>query len=894
MKKRNKEEWIPLQKTITQKNREEGDADMLLYENTGSYETLHLEISGGYYTLEDIFIHQKINEHTTIKVTAVVLEEAAMEYEQMLLDHQALRLVQKQGEEELVLFGGMIQKLIVERKDGIYYIYVEGISLTKYIDVRKENASYQNENSTYKDVLNKALQKYHFSGISYLWTEQSRSKPVGRFLLQFQETDWEFIKRVASIEHLGLIPNMTGRHTQFFIGLPKGREEKVVPPCQYTIRRPLQKAEKEVRNGKVGNIYQGDYLQYTLHNITAQYELGDVVRFGKIQYIVVEKTSVLKKKDGILWNTYVIQEKRRISFPRLYNHALRGNSLKGTVIDVKRNFTKLHLHIDKEGQEVETAFWFPQPQYFTAGSDSGFCIMPERGDMMRLHFPTKDESEHYIICSDNGDFDKLFSCLNASKGGKEPQKVSGPPLSNSNAPYEKYLTTPEGKGMLLNDGVVKYHTTGDISTIQMEDGKGIVISSEGNIEMLANNIVTSSTKQIHMTAGKKIEMISGGSSVIIDGEGNRIDKKAGDIYLESPLNKEMKILTEDEASKILSEAGYSREKTVIGYTPDGIPITPENKFDDAIYNYLYAYWKEHSGEYDPKKDVIPESEMNKMHPKTKNEFQFEKWLFEQYGMTSKEKTENTLMGNLNVLLEVSDVIDIAALPVGAIAAGAKLFGKKIGKKVIKEVGEELGEKTVKEVAEEAVEKTVKKETAEEVAENTAKKEIANTAESQKTVKKENVLEDKSVIKKESITSKYLDQPADKNGTLNIGAGRKPIEGAYNIDLNPATPGVYTGDATNLTNIASGSQSKIIIENPYGYNPLNPEIIRVLEPGGVIEVTGSKANGFVNKIPQQAQQMGFSVTEVQVPNVGQFTTTNGVVISSERTPTFIKYILKSTN
>ena len=206
----------------------------------------------------------------------------------------------------------------------------------------------------------------------------------------------------------------------------------------------------------------------------------------------------------------------------------------------------------------------------------------------------------------------------------------------------------------------------------------------------------------------------------------------------------MKILTEDEASQILSEAGYSREKTVIGYTPDGIPITPENKFDDGIYAFLYNYWKEHSGEYDPKKDVIPESEMNKMHPKTKNEFQFEQWLFEQYGMTSKEKTENTLMGNLNVLLELSDVIDIAALPVGAIAVGAKL----VGKKVIKEVGEELGEKAVKEVAEEAVEKTIKKETAEEVAENTAKKEIADTAESQKTVKKENTLEDSKPIKRE--------------------------------------------------------------------------------------------------------------------------------------------------
>ena len=503
--------------------------------------------------------------------------------------------------------------------------------------------------------------------------------------------------------------------------------------------------------------------------------------------------------------------------------------------------------------------------------------MPERGDMMRLHFPTKDESEHYIICSDNGNFDKLFSCLNASKGGKEPQKVSGPPLSNSNAPYEKYLTTPEGKGMLLNDGVVKYHTTGDISTIQMEDGKGIVISSEGNIEMLANNIVTSSTKQIHMTAGKKIEMISGGSSVIIDGEGNRIDKKAGDIYLESPLNKEMKILTEDEASQILSEAGYSREKTVIGYTPDGIPITPENKFDDAIYNYLYAYWKEHSGEYDPKKDVIPESEMNKMHPKTKNEFQFEQWLFEQYGMTSKEKTENTLMGNLNVLLEVSDVIDIAALPVGAIAAGAKL----VGKKVIKEVGE----KAVKEVAEEAVEKTVKTEVSEEVAENAAKKELSDTAKdlTEKIVKKEEALEDSSIIKVE-IDSIYLNKPS-QGGVLNIGAGTNPIRGAYNIDINPVVEGVYLGDVNNLSNIITGSQKKIIMQNPYNYDPLSSEINRILEKEGMLNITGGMSNKWFNKVykmtPEQLNNMGYKIVyKGEAINASQGMTTSGEVIKSK--------------
>ena len=204
-----------------------------------------------------------------------------------------------------------------------------------------------------------------------------------------------------------------------------------------------------------------------------------------------------------------------------------------------------------------------------------------------------------------------------------------------------------------------------------------------------------------------------------------------------------------EVEKIFPAFAESRKAELPRFTPDGIPITPENKFDDGIYAFLYNYWKEHSREYDPKKDVIPESEMNKMHPKTKNEFQFEQWLFEQYGMTSKEKTENTLMGNLNVLLEVSDIIDIAALPVGAIAVGAKLVGKKVikevGEKAVKEVAKEAVEKTVKrEVTEEAVEKTVKTEVSEEVAETTVKKEMVDTTED---------LSQKTVIDKETNTFK---------------------------------------------------------------------------------------------------------------------------------------------
>ncbi|ELY4483366.1 hypothetical protein SMZ77_004165, partial [Cronobacter turicensis] len=74
-----------------------------------------------------------------------------------------------------------------------------------------------------------------------------------------------------------------------------------------------------------------------------------------------------------------------------------------------------------------------------------------------------------------------------------------------------------------------------------------------------------------------------------------------------------------------------------------------------------------------------------------------------------------------------------------------------------------------------------------------------------------------------VKKPFYDKPQE-GGILNIGAGNRPIEGAYNISHPdyPKGPGVYAGDANDLSNIATGSQTKIIMENPYGFEPFNDE------------------------------------------------------------------------
>jgi hypothetical protein len=112
--------------------------------------------------------------------------------------------------------------------------------------------------------------------------------------------------------------------------------------------------------------------------------------------------------------------------------------------------------------------------------------------------------------------------------------------------------------------------------------------------------------------------------------------------------------------------------------------------------------------------------------------------------------------------------------------------------------------------------------------------------------------------------KYLSEPAQENGTLNIGAGKNPTEGAYNIDYKNPNPeiGVHQGDGRNLTNVKTGSQSKVILENPFGFDPLNSEVNRVVKTGGTVEITANfsnkSANKYLNMTAQEFEKLGYEL------------------------------------
>lgn len=131
---------------------------------------------------------------------------------------------------------------------------------------------------------------------------------------------------------------------------------------------------------------------------------------------------------------------------------------------------------------------------------------------------------------------------------------------------------------------------------------------------------------------------------------------------------------------------------------------------------------------------------------------------------------------------------------------------------------------------------------------------------------------------------YPDKPVNINRKINIGAGKTPLEGYYNIDYNPTSSIVHKGDAFHLPEVKTCSQTKINIDNPYGYNPLNPEIMRILSKDGEIRLVGNLKNNkyFRNAIKSgNLEELNLKIILHREISSGNYKLSNGEVMKETK-------------
>ncbi|TJX38346.1 hypothetical protein E8P77_33365, partial [Soehngenia saccharolytica] len=87
---------------------------------------------------------------------------------------------------------------------------------TVQMDCRERMRSFQSESLTYSEVLDICNQNYNADGIMSV----AKGTAINRFIMQYQETDWNFIKRLASINQTVVIADSSARTSRYYFGLP--------------------------------------------------------------------------------------------------------------------------------------------------------------------------------------------------------------------------------------------------------------------------------------------------------------------------------------------------------------------------------------------------------------------------------------------------------------------------------------------------------------------------------------------------------------------------------------------------------------------------------------------------------------------------------------------------
>jgi len=421
-----------------------------------------------------------------------------------------------------ILFTGLITQLNLDVINQQYILIGEALSYTYKMDMQKNKRSFQNKQIAYNQLIKKVTEKY---GSKVCHSRVTEDQKLGEIAVQYEETDWEFLVRVASRLHLGLVPSVINSEQWFIFGMPDGKETYILNEeslHDHQVIRNITEYQKLTANKQI-TVEEQDYLSYQVKNTKQYLALGDRVKNpaklqksetkddkntnqkDKKEKCLIVKQAVAQLDGGNFNYSYLLTPETGLRQPSQKHPRIKGASIEGRVLEVKGDQVKIHLHkIDKD-QDPAQAAWFTYTTAYTAEKNTGWYVMPEKGDYIKLYFPTNNEAE--AIAS------------GSSRKTKDAKRVI---LSK---PYERYLRTAHGKEIkfgndeILISGYGKDDNEKSIVLIKMNETSGITIqSNNSNVMLYAKGALTvNSDHNLTLAAGNSLNIYCKTNSIEMNG-----------------------------------------------------------------------------------------------------------------------------------------------------------------------------------------------------------------------------------------------------------------------------------------------------------------------------------------------------------------------------------------
>lgn len=445
-------------------------------------------------------IIREINEHSKLYLSGIVSDEydtsdKCVEYAN---ESSSIKISVKDDNGQIKdLFYGMISTISVKCVDNVKTLEIEALSNTCKLDIEKKCRSFQGNGITYRSIFDAIKSVYgSVTMIDYI----SAGRTIDTMIVQYYETDWEFLKRLASHFNAAVIPECRLDGIKYSIGKGEGSALYTLDQFDYSVTKGIKEYRIKSAQGIADDDNNFVSYEFTTNLVL---DLYNTVHF-KDRYLSVYKCE-MNIVNGILANTYTLRDEKAMKIRKYYNDKLSGASLDGKIVSCKNDVVKIALKIDAysntEGSNTE---WVPYSTVFSSPDGTGWYCMPEVGDAIRLYFPDSDEKNGYAISSVN---------LESSNAEKRSD------------PSVKSLGTKYGKEIVMSPGAINVISSNNSMTLT--DGGGISINSDSQIVMSAPSIdISGGDVTIEGTNQVKISKKDGASITItndIDMSGSKIN-----------------------------------------------------------------------------------------------------------------------------------------------------------------------------------------------------------------------------------------------------------------------------------------------------------------------------------------------------------------------------------
>ncbi|OBY76477.1 hypothetical protein BBG47_26890 [Paenibacillus sp. KS1] len=146
--------------------------------------------------LQSLKVVKQFNEHVHLKITGIIPEEKKDSYAELSDGHGQMRVsLNNESGEPKYWFRGVVTQVSLKSVRGIYYLTAHAVSHSYLLDIEKKKRSFQNPNMSYAGLVRSVLSDYAGSDFIHCASED---EVLDTLAMQYEETDWQFLKRMAS------------------------------------------------------------------------------------------------------------------------------------------------------------------------------------------------------------------------------------------------------------------------------------------------------------------------------------------------------------------------------------------------------------------------------------------------------------------------------------------------------------------------------------------------------------------------------------------------------------------------------------------------------------------------------------------------------------------------